>query len=381
MRVTLAAACLLTALSGGGAHGQTPPLGNPGAVEPAPGEERPPVPDAGAAQGRSWLDDWSILPVLFYSPETEIGLGLAVIWSLELPEGNPTVSTVAVGVIYTTREQFITRLEPDLRFGEDAFVHAVVRYQRFPTRYFDQGAHPDDPGDPYDERSFFGHLDGRLTASGKLRAGLRWEYRHNTVTDVTPDGPLARSGHSGLGTYFASGLGPVVSLDTRDDPRGPRHGVLAELRAIGFASATGADFDALQVGLEVRGYLHLGHGHVLAGEVQAQLTAGDVPFQLLPHLGGANHLRGWYEGHLRNRHTLLGQLEWRFPLSSRFGGAAFVALGEAVPELGALSLERVRAGAGLGLRYLLNRRQNVSIRLDLAWGSGFGAYFDVLEAF
>jgi len=378
--------CLLTLVVGEvTARAQTTPVGNPGGVEgdAPPGEDRPPlsVPDDQGIQARSWLDDWSILPVLFYSPETEIGLGLAVIRSLELPEGNPTVSTIAVGVIYTTREQFIARLEPDLRFGDDAFVHAIVRYQRFPTRFFDEGAHPGDAGEPFDERSLFGHLDGRLATGGKVRAGLRWEYRYNVVTEHVAGGALERSGHAGLGSYFASGLGPAVSLDTRDDPRGPRHGVLAELRAVGFSAFTGADFDALQVGLELRGYLHLGHGHVLAGEVHGQLTAGDVPFQLLPRLGGANHLRGWYEGHLRNRHALLGQLEWRFPLGSRFGGAAFFALGQAVPHLGALSLERVRAGGGLGLRYLLNRRQNVSIRLDLAWGSGFGAYFDVLEAF
>ena len=354
----------------------------PARAEPEPPADGPPaesVPDHAAK--RSWLDDWTVLPILFYSPETEIGLGLAVIRGLELPEGNPIVSTVAFGIIYTTREQFITRLEPDLRFGDDAFVHAIIRYQRFPTRFFDPGAHPGDAGEPYDERSLFGHLDGRITATGKLRVGLRWEYRYNTVTEHVAGGELEASGLSGLGSYFTSGLGPVVSLDTRDDPRRPHHGVLAELRVIGFSALTGAGEDALQVGCEVRGYVDVGHGHVLAGEVHAQLTAGDLPFQLLPHLGGASHLRGWYEGHLRNRHALLGQLEWRFPIASRFGGAAFVALGEAVPGLGELSLERLRAGAGLGLRYLLNRRQNVSVRLDVAWGSGFGAYFDVLEAF
>jgi len=106
-----------------------------------------------------------------------------------------------------------------------------------------------------------------------------------------------------------------------------------------------------------------------------------MPYQLLPRLGGPNHLRGWYEGHLRDRHSFLAQLEWRFPIAGRIGGAAFGAIGEAVPNLGDLSLERVRAGGGVGLRYLLNQRQNVTIRLDLAWGSGFGAYFDVLEAF
>jgi len=334
-----------------------------------------------AADEGSWTDDWSILPVVFYSPETEVGFGFAVIRSLAVPADNPSVSTVALGVIYTTKAQLITRLEPDLRFGDRAFVHSVLRYQRYPNRFFEPGARLGDEGEPFAEESLIGHLDGRITLTGRLRAGLRWELRYNDVTESVANGVLESSGYDGLGSYFASGVGPVISFDSRDEPRLPTRGVLVDLRAVGFAGVTGSGFAGLRVDMELRGYLDLGNCHVLAGEVSAQMTTGDMPFQLLPHLGGPNHLRGWFEGHLRDRHSLLAQLEWRFPLLGRVGGAAFIAVGEAVPALSEVSLERLRAGGGLGLRYLLNQRQNVTIRLDLAWGSGFGAYFDVLEAF
>ncbi len=340
----------------------------------------PPVVDPKTDES-SWTDDWSILPVVFYSPETDFGFGAAVIRSFALPEDNPSISTVALGIIYTTKGQLITRLEPDLRFGNTAFLNLVLRYQRYPTRFFDPAVHPDDPGEPFDEASLIGHVDGRVTLTGRLRAGLRWEYRYNDVSETVPGGALEQSGYPGLGSYFASGIGPVISFDSRDEPRLPKRGLLLELRALGFANYTGSNFAALRVDAEVRGYLSLGNCHVLAGEILAQVSTGDLPFQLLPRLGGASHLRGWYEGHLRNQHALLGQLEWRFPIVGRVGGAAFVAVGQTVPNLADLSLERMRVGAGLGLRYLLNQRQNVTIRLDLAYGSGFGAYFDVLEAF
>ncbi len=329
----------------------------------------------------SWTDDWSILPVVFYSPETAFGFGFAVIRGLSLPEHNPSVSTVALGVLYTTRSQLIVRLEPDLRFGDSAFVDGTLTYERYPTRFFEPGAHPGDKGELFDEEGVLGHLDARVTLTGRLRAGLRWEYRYNHMNEFVKGGALERSGYDGLETYFASGLGPVISFDSRDEPRLPTRGILIDLRAIGFAGVTGSGFAALRVDLELRGFLDLGNCHVLAGEIHTQMSTGDMPFQILPHLGGPNHLRGWYEGHLRDRHALLGQLEWRFPIVGRVGGAAFFALGEAVPDLAELSLERLRAGGGVGLRYLLNQRQNVTIRLDLAWGSGFGAYFDVLEAF
>ena len=52
-----------------------------------------------------------------------------------------------------------------------------------------------------------------------------------------------------------------------------------------------------------------------------------------------------------------------------------------VSDLADVSLDKLRAGGGVGLRYLLSRRQDVTVRFDIAWGNGFGAYFDVLEAF
>lgn len=360
---------------------------------PEPGQERPrrelPIdletgeePEPKTGEQRSWMDDWSLLPVLFYSPETEVGFGAAAIRSLAIPEDNPSVSTIAFGVIYTTKNQFITRIEPDLRFGDDAFLHVIARYQRFPTRFFDPGAHPGDDGEPYDEKTFMGHVDGRFTLTGHLRAGLRWRYRYNDLTDFVASGALEQSGYPGLDSYFASGIGPVLSFDSRDEPRLPHRGVLAEVLAIGFADFTGSGFDALLIDLDLRGYIEFARCHVIAGELRGQLTVGDeIPFQLLPRLGGPNYLRGWYEGHLRNRHTLLAQLEWRFPLVGRVGGAAFISLGEALEDLSDFSLDKVRAGGGVGVRYLLNRRQNVTIRFDIAWGSGFVAYFDVLEAF
>ncbi len=329
----------------------------------------------------SWTDDLSLLPILFYSPETEVGFGLAAILSLAIPEANPSVSTIAFGVIYTTEDQLIARVEPDLRFGGDAFLHMSVRYQRFPTRFFAPGADPDDEGEPYDEKTFMGHVDQRFTVGGRLRAGLRWEFRYNDLTAHVAGGVLESSGYPGLRRYFASGIGPVVSFDSRDEPRLPRRGVLAELRMIGYAGFSGADFDALRFDVDLRGYLTLSGCHVLAGQIQTQLSTGALPFQLLPRLGGPNFLRGWYEGHLRDRHAMLAQLEWRFPIWDRVGGAAFFSIGQAVADLADVSLDRLRAGGGLGLRWLLNQRQNVTVRFDLAWGSGFAAYFDVLEAF
>jgi len=255
---------------------------------PEPVEEEAVGSPSGLLPEASWTDDWSILPVVFYSPETAFGFGFAVIRGLSLPEHNPSVSTVALGVLYTTRSQLIVRLEPDLRFGDSAFVDATLSYERYPTRFFEPGPHPDDEGEAFDEE---GDIEARVTLTGRLRAGLRWEYRYNHMNEFVKGGALERSGYDGLETYFASGLGPVISFDSRDEPRLPTRGILIDLRAIGFAGVTGSGFAALRVDMELRGYLDLGNCHVLAGEIHTQMSTGDMPFQILPHLGGPIHIR------------------------------------------------------------------------------------------
>lgn len=360
-----------------------PPLAVPRSDSSTPDprtlDSDPDAPDA--------LDDWSFIPVVFYTPETAFGLGAAVIHSFN-PTTRPTtqLSTFAAGMIVTTDGQVVLRFEPDIRF-DDVFMQGLIRFQRYPTLYFPDGGHPGDLGERFDELAFISNMDVRFRLGqpdsplGDLSGGVRCDVRWNDVTELTPDGDLATADPIGLDPYVALGCGPVLAYDTRDDVRQPTRGLYAQARLSGFVALYGESFTSLVADLDLRAYVDLGQRHVLASQLALRSTLGDLPYQLLPRLGGSSLHRGWFEGHLRDQNTLLLQLEWRFPLFWKLGATVFASAGQAFDGFDELSPSGLRFAAGAGLRFFLNQRQKVNLRLDLAWGSGFAVYVDVLEAF
>jgi len=343
-------------------------------------------PGPGVIEEPSALDDWSLIPIVFYTPETSLGFGLAVIHSFDASSGTAPLSTLAGGVIVTAEEQLIVRLQPDVRF-DDVLLQGVLRFQRYPTRFFGPDADPDDDGERFDELALWANLDARyrLARPGAtwdaVSVGARCDVHWNEITEVQEDGRLASQRPLGVAPLVGLGCGPVIAYDTRDDVRLPTRGALVEARLMAWTALYGERFTAALGDVDLRGYIPLGAGHVLATQLRWRTTAGDLPFQLLPRLGGSNEMRGWYEGHLRARSTILAQLEWRFPMFWKLGGALFASAGQAFARYDDIGWDGMRFAAGAGLRYLLNQRQSVRVRFDLAWGSDLAAYVDVLESF
>ena len=361
-----------------------PPIPGPGPIETAPAVAPEPADDDDAP---SSLDDWSFIPIVFYTPETSIGFGAAVIYSFDVSNHTaPSLSTLAGGIIVTGEEQVIARIEPDVRF-EDVLMHGFVRFQRYPTRFFGPGGHPGDAGEPYDESTLSANLDTRyrLARPGELldtaSVGGRCDLAWNEIVGTREGGVLEAAHPLGLRPFVALGCGPVLAIDSRDDVRLPTRGVYAEARASVWSSLYGPPFQALMADLDVRGFLDLGAGHVLAGQVRFRTTEGALPFQLLPRLGGTNHLRGWFDGHLRDQNAILLQLEWRLPIVWKIGAAIFASTGQAFHRYRDMSFDDFRFAAGAGLRFLFNKKQTVSVRCDVAYGSDIAVYVDVLEAF
>ena len=53
-----------------------------------------------------------------------------------------------------------------------------------------------------------------------------------------------------------------------------------------------------------------------------------------------------------------------------------------MPKLTAFGWDRLKYSLGTGLRYVINKRDGATLRLDLAWGrASFGLYATAQEAF
>ena len=131
-------------------------------------------------------------------------------------------------------------------------------------------------------------------------------------------------------------------------------------------------------------YLSFSPDHVLATNFYMASAQGDVPFYMLPALGGANRMRGYFKGRYRDKFYSMVQLEYRQYFWRRFGFVVFAGLGDVAPELPKFQpFKDVKYSLGFGLRFLFNKKQKVNLRMDIGFGSDGdrGIYFGIEEAF
>jgi outer membrane translocation and assembly module TamA len=98
-----------------------------------------------------------------------------------------------------------------------------------------------------------------------------------------------------------------------------------------------------------------------------------VPFYLMPTLGGNDTLRGFREYRFRGPDALLLQGEYRFEIWSGLYGALFYDTGKVAQRWRDLNLDHLEHDYGIGFRY--NTDNGVVMRFDTAFGSRDGKHF------
>jgi hypothetical protein len=105
-----------------------------------------------------------------------------------------------------------------------------------------------------------------------------------------------------------------------------------------------------------------------------------IPFFMMPSIGGGSDLRAYASWRLRDLNSLLLQAEWRV-LANRFlDMAVFYDTGRVAPRLDALKLNELKNDAGIGFRF--HGPASTPLRIELAKGSeGFGLVFSASQVF
>jgi hypothetical protein len=325
------------------------------------------------------------MPIFFYTPETDFAFGAAVQFTrrdLAHQGGRPSV--ILPVFIYTLKKQTIAQLNLDLYLARDVWhLTTCLTYTRFPNSFFGIGNDTREEDEEYfTRRSRSIQLDLERLIRPHLYVGLRTEYDDYRIGDTESGGLLDTGTIRGSGGGIVAGAGFMLTWDSRDDLFYPVRGVYARYSNRWYGPSSGSDFAFRDEGLDLRGYLPAPGGGALAGQVRVNLTSGDVPFHRLSNIGGANVLRGYFEGMYRDRAMAAVQLEYRRPLFGRWGCAIFAGAGEVAPRIGDLTLGELKPAGGFGLRWQFDPREKVNLRLDLGYGRGFsGMYITVSEAF
>jgi hypothetical protein len=129
--------------------------------------------------------------------------------------------------------------------------------------------------------------------------------------------------------------------------------------------------------LDVRQFVSfLSERRVLVGRVFASTSEAasgqQVPFYLMPTLGGNDSLRGFRDYRFRGPHALLLQGEYRFEIWSGLDGALFTDAGKVAMRRSQLNFNNLESDYGFGFRF--NTDQGIVVRVDAAFGSRDGKH-------
>lgn len=108
-------------------------------------------------------------------------------------------------------------------------------------------------------------------------------------------------------------------------------------------------------------------------------SGNEVPFYLMPTLGGSDRLRGFDLMRFRDRHAMLLGAEYRWEVFAALDMALFVDAGKVTREIRQLGFNDLEVTPGIGFR--VNARENLVLRVDIARGTeGTQYHFRVRKA-
>lgn len=336
------------------------------------------------------------LPLVYYTPETRLAYGAAATVTVRFQrDAGDTIarpSQLTVGAAYTQNRQLLLYLPFQVFYDHNRYyAYGEVGYYRYTYYFF--GA-----GQRQVPRELYGVHFPRLRLNafhrvvptlrrGQLYAGVRYQVEDYQIKRVTAGGLLAENLIPGSRGSQLTGGGVGLFYDARNQVFFPTKGLVADVafwyqnRAVG-AGLQGQTTRFNRYSLDVSSYHALPKRAVLALNYFASFTTGVAPFNALSLLGGTKRLRGYYEGRFRDHNAALLQTELRANLYHRLGAVVFGSVGVLGDHQQALRLNRPKGAYGGGLRFAINRRDHLNLRLDYGVGrQSTGFYLTVGEAF
>ncbi len=340
----------------------------------------------GAAQAvedsaRAGRLSWSLIPIVFSSPDTDWGFGLLPQVVFTLPETDRQ-SRVFVAGFYTLEDQYAISAAGSvwLNGGRDN-LEAGVETKYWPTDFYGLSApNADVNGVDYTENVTAAELSYSRDYGG-IRLGLSGQVQRNSLDWLDETERPGAEEVVGVDGGWLISAGPSIGVDSRDHVFYPHEGWYANLSTTLTGHVLGGDFEYVSARADVRTYRGVFSHHVLAAQAIVQVNSSGVPFWKMNGVGSV--VRGYPSMRFLDRQMVAFQVEYRVvPIVWRIGLCAFGGVGTVARRVDDLLDGRWRAAGGLGLRWVLMRGARIHIRWDFGFGSGSsGDYLDMPEAF
>ncbi|HDZ14157.1 hypothetical protein LCGC14_1644250 [marine sediment metagenome] len=327
----------------------------------------------------------SAFPVVFYTPETAFGFGGLGIGTFHLKNEprDTRPSSIQFGLSYTTKSQFLAYAPFEFYKDNERWrLEGELGYYKYFYNFFGVGINSKEEDEETYEVTF---PRARVSLLRELlpgfSAGLAYEFDAFYNLKIDEGGTLEASDVPGKRDGTVSNVGIRAFYDTRDNVFFPTKGMYIQGNIFTSSKILGATFKYNKYELDSRYYQKVGNKQVVAGNVFLASSSDGTPFYDLYYLG-SKRTRGINNRRFQDNAELSMALEYRFPIAGRFGGAVFGSTGTVASTLGGTFSSVYKNAAGAGLRYIINKRDGVRIRVDYGLSDeGGNFYFTIKEAF
>ncbi len=169
--------------------------------------------------------------------------------------------------------------------------------------------------------------------------------------------------------------GGFARFDSRDHALNPRSGGLYEIEGGYYRDRKLGLYSFRRWRMEVQQYLpFFNERRVIAFRGKLESTDANstqqVPFFLMPTLGGSEDLRGYREFRFRDKNALVLNLEYRWEAFSGLDMALFGDAGNVFQNVDDIRLNKLKTSYGFGFRF--NTEQSVFWRIDFGFSPAEG---------
>ena len=331
------------------------------------------------------LKRFSFIPILASTPETGLMAGLFTLQNFDKTVRAKN-SRIQYLLIYTSNQQSILRVAPVFINNKNTQIYRLgFGYKNFPTNFYGIGNNTlKENEEPYGEEAFDTQFSFEQLLFKNIYSKISFKYNQLRLYDLKADGKLIdlTTEDTQNYSYLTSSLGLVY--DTRDNENFTSSGHFHTFQLGNIDGQTDREFHTLKWSLDSR-YYHLWkkHNMVLAANFWHQNLSGDyVPFQLLPKLGGAKVLRGYFAGRYRSRWASAFQTEIRKLWATKHAATVFAGFGRVGSNQGDWLSQNWHRAYGFGYLYFIDTVSKLHLRLNLGFSKqGTSFYFQVNQAF
>ena len=306
------------------------------------------------------------VPTFGYSPETSTHVGAVALFTLNFyQDGITRTSNAKVEFNYTWNKQIIAEAQWNYFFREEKWLtRGQLHVSKYPDLYFGIGDNtPDEDELKFESNRVIVEVDAlnRIKKNFFVGVGLRYlNYSNLSFFDNT-------NPYTELKDDSNIGVKLILLRDSRNNILNASTGSYAEFLSThntsdGYYSLLSFDF---------RKYYEMKYNqsHVVAGRFYTSFVFGNPTFYDYSLIGGDKYARGYFYGRFREQHFTTLQLEYRFKLFWRIGLAGFGGLSMIYKDFAAINSKTFKPNGGLGLRFLVDKKENTNLRLDYAIGT------------